>query len=97
MIPMAEYIERELLLKNIKRNIPYVYHMMSILISCIPSEDVAPVVHAHWVHDGRIIENGIDWYHCSKCGRGETPKCKKYHYCHNCGAKMDEKEDVHDS
>lgn len=92
---MTEYIDRELLLKNIKRNMPYVYHMMSILISCIPSDDVAPVVHAKWMKDYIKIGN-CDWkYKCSKCGKHN----KQYSppYCPHCGAKMDEKEDAHDS
>lgn len=36
----------------------------------IPAADVAPVVHGRWIHDGRRIESGIDWCHCSECGTG---------------------------
>lgn len=50
--------------------------------------NVAPVVHGRWVHDGRRIERGIDWCHCSKCGKSDN-FCTRTNYCPNCGAKMD--------
>lgn len=112
MIPMAEYIDRELLLKkrellfkNIKRNTPYVYHMMSIMICSIPSEDVAPVLRAKWIMDD------LGNHHCSNCSKRlpffhcyseETyeewdEEIDESLYCPHCGAKMDEKEYAHDS
>lgn len=54
----------------------------------IPAADVAPVVHGRWVHDGRRIESGIDWCHCSECGKSDN-FCARTNYCPNCGAKMD--------
>lgn len=52
--------------------------------------DAAPVVHAHWVHDGKIFEHGNDWYHCSNCGMVEvSTSLSRYQYCKKCGAKMD--------
>lgn len=98
---MAEYIERELLLKNIKHNIPYVYHMLASLIRCIPSDDVAPVVHARWEKTWDLID-GHDGYKCRACGytkyfdhysEGIT-LCKPY--CCNCGARMDGEEHATD-
>ena len=58
-----------------------------------PAADVAPVVHGRW-------EDSIDeWfetdvYTCSKCRESYvlvegTPKENLWHYCPNCGAKMD--------
>ena len=45
-----------------------------------------PVRHGHWE---TYLTEGLRWK-CSECGsRFETP----YHYCPNCGAKMDEVED----
>lgn len=62
-------------------------------IEHIPAADVAPVVHGRWVE----VEG---WYgetiaECSACGAdfvmtdGESPESHDYHYCPNCGAKMD--------
>lgn len=57
-------------------------------IEALPTEDVAPVVHGRWIHDGRRIEGGIDWCHCSECGKSDN-FCARTNYCPNCGAKMD--------
>lgn len=57
-----------------------------------PAADVASVVHGRWIHDGRRIESGIDWCHCSECGKSDN-FCARTNYCPNCGAKMEEKED----
>lgn len=45
-----------------------------------PTEDVAPVIHAHWIDYGEVVECS----HCEWYARFET------HYCPNCGAIMDE-------
>ena len=54
-------------------------------IDRIPTADVAPVIHAHWIINPKysIVCN------CSNCGvavRGGLGE----NYCFNCGAKMDE-------
>ena len=51
-------------------------------------KDWKPVVHGRWIHDGRRIERGIDWCHCSKCGKSDN-FCARTNYCPVCGAKMD--------
>lgn len=61
-------------------------------IKALPAADVASVVHGRWIHDGRRIESGIDWCHCSECGKSDN-FCARTNYCPNCGAKMEEKED----
>lgn len=48
-----------------------------------PAADVAPVVHARWIDDGRGI------IICPECKRGYNLHAKYTHYCPNCGAKMD--------
>ena len=51
------------------------------IIDNAPSVDA--VKHGHWEE---YLSEGLRWK-CSECGsRFETP----YHYCPNCGAKMDE-------
>lgn len=55
----------------------------------IPYADVVPVVHGHFVHDGRRFAGGVDWWHCSNCGRLASGVEIRFDYCPNCGAKMD--------
>lgn len=55
--------------------------------------DVAPVVHGRW-EDSIDEWFGTDVYTCSKCRESYvlvegTPKQNLWHYCPNCGAKMD--------
>ncbi len=57
------------------------------------TEDASvPVVHGRWIHDGRRVESGIDWCHCSECGKSDN-FCARTNYCPNCGAKMDGDEE----
>ena len=62
----------------------------------MPGEDVAPVVHAHFVpteYDGYADGNPVwDTWECSNCreefyNEGDEPD---FIYCPYCGAKMDE-------
>lgn len=63
----------------------------------IPSADVAPVRHGHWIEYGEN-EDGTHNICCSICdgfikSKGHANSCytrNKYRYCHNCGARMDE-------
>lgn len=49
------------------------YALKGVIESRVPTEDVAPVVHGHWVKEKPDV------------------------ICPNCGAKMDEKEEVEDN
>ena len=50
-----------------------------------PAVDAAPIVHAQWIE-----EPGYYHWHCSACGFVEGVVSKLfYHYCPNCGAKID--------
>lgn len=90
---MAEYIEREVLLKH-KTLIPgfigeYV-HVDRVIEA--PAADVAPVVHGKWLAEDNIFDNST-WI-CSICHEpwvliDGTPKDNNMNYCPNCGAKMD--------
>ena len=62
------------------------------VIRGVPAADVAPVVHGRW-EDSIDEWFGTDVYTCSKCRESYvlvegTPKENLWHYCPNCGAKM---------
>ena len=81
---MIEYIEREALLSELQEEIEFETSMyteeqnkyFNMGLKCAirdvksqPAADVAPVVHGHFVHDGPRFSGGVDWWHCSSCGR----------------------------
>jgi len=46
-----------------------------------------------WIHDGYDIPHGVDWMHCSVCGRREPHvPAAMTNYCPGCGADMRETE-----
>ena len=54
--------------------------------------DVAPVIHARWIDNGR--SGYAHAYFCSHCGWLDGyPIEDRHKYCPNCGAKIDESED----
>lgn len=59
----------------------------------MPTVDAVPVVHGHFVHDGQLYVGGVDWWHCSICGRLVTNvERHRFEYCPWCGAKMGDNE-----
>lgn len=54
-----------------------------------PSEDVQPVVHAHWIKTNYDYVDGTI-YKCSNCN---TEMFSAWNYCPNCGAKMIEPQE----
>lgn len=90
---MTEYIERSKIFEayeEVQRGTgPWRFE---VLIDSIPSADVAPVRHGHWICDGG--NEYVDHYHCSECGSkidlcNEIYTEPKPNYCKNCGARMD--------
>lgn len=93
---MAEYIERNELIKNLNKFAPEHYNaLINDLIIKQPVADVEPVRRGHWTPHGSPPEN--IWC-CSECkALTETAHyCNKcyYDYCPNCGAKMGGEENA---
>lgn len=74
------------------------HHDHCIVCNCVhvddDTADVAPVRHAHWMPWEEMLKVQIETKNrmlgvfCSACGsHGDMPR----NYCHECGAKMDEK------
>ena len=84
---MAEYIEREALLRKIRW--ADTAEDCVISVNRMPLADVAPAVHGKWLDNER---NGYGWaFLCSNCGWVDGfPFNDRYKYCPHCGAKMDE-------
>lgn len=89
---MAEYIERRTAIEHLN----VWCGGCGSAVECIlaePAADVAPVVHGRF-EDSIDEWFGTDVYTCSKCRESYvlvegTPKENLWHYCPNCGAKMD--------
>lgn len=62
--------------------------ILDIVEMNVPTEDVAPVIHARWVlyHDETNMTYGS--YACTNCKTIQG--LSKYRFCPYCGAKMDE-------
>ena len=69
------------------------------VLDALPSEDVAPVVHAHW--NFHYYDSGYKAsMACSACGGSmdsDAMDISHYVYCPCCGAKMDVEEDTQET
>ncbi len=80
---MAEYIEREALMRNLKHFAPeQLTPLIESLIQKQPAADVAEVRHGEWIY------GEFDIPQCSECGKEVLPNQISKH-CPDCGAKMD--------
>ena len=91
---MTRYVDVEKLTQRIM-GADYIHTASEVLIEidCMPKEDVAPVIHAHW----KEFEDysGAVYPECSRCGLvwwldEGTAEDNEMYYCPKCGAKMDE-------
>lgn len=99
---MAEYIEREALLKEIDERIsnlafcsPYQNETHVVIegmerardsVEDAPAADVAPVVHGRWA---RYPNTTLTRRFCSCCEWDGSEWVQFYAYCPRCGARMD--------
>ena len=99
---MAEYIEREALLKELQEEIDFETTMyteeqnkwFNVGLKCAvrdikhqPKVDLVELKHGTWYHG---TENGAVYAKCSACGRKMNYSCYGYAYCALCGARMDD-------
>ena len=113
---MTDYIKREDALELISKCISYTLPEAKVIdfrhgemnglnwagdiIEAMPSADVVPVRHGHWIEYGEN-KDGTHNICCSVCdgffkSKGHANSCytrNKYRYCHNCGARMDGEND----
>ena len=105
---MARYIDVEPLEDKLKEHIKKTESELMLgalstflrLLDITPTADVAPVRHGRWIEYGEN-KDGTHNICCSVCdgffkSKGHANSCytrNKYRYCHNCGARMDERKD----
>ena len=90
---MAEYIEREALIKKLNEapayfdsgDIRYGIDIATQQVIEQPTADVVEVKHGTWYHG---TEHGAVYAKCSACGRKMNYSCYGYAYCALCGARM---------
>lgn len=61
-------------------------------IKNVPSADVAPVRHGHWVED-EVQIHVEKTYHCSECDCLAWGEDEKTRYCPTCGARMSDDDE----
>ena len=101
---MAEYIEREALLREIERREALMVGDKLVSVDAMKSfiknrqaADVAPVRHGYWISLTECANEGVYCSICKKkvwksdyawCSKKSRNKLQS-NYCPNCGAKMD--------
>lgn len=94
---MARFIDSDKLIWQVQNNDKYGTITKQVFISLLQNsetEDVAPVIHAHWeiIYESSA---GVTDAKCSNCGfeslayENDVHTDKDCHYCPCCGAKMD--------
>ena len=87
---MTVYIAKEEVKKDHQRWLGYIdqdmINRMNISIDNIPTEDVAPVIHAKWE---RVDKNKVRCTNCEIIHLIAQYPHGEINYCPNCGAKMD--------
>lgn len=85
---MARYIDADMI--PFFGNTEYTTHR---LIETVPTADVLPVVHGHWIQEEKCSpqEDDSDYYFlCSNCGHSDIHNVMvKVPFCWFCGARMD--------
>lgn len=91
---MAEYIDKQAFLDYMRGTNRY--FTVKCDIESFPTVDVVPVVHGHFIHDGPRFAGGVDWWHCSNCGKLTAGVEIFFNYCPYCGARMNKRRTHND-
>lgn len=94
---MAEYIKREAALNICQKEYEERLEMCDYCgdtvawniggqIKKLPTADVAPVMHGHWIKYAKYSFGTM--YDCSICSNRILDNGHSWNYCPNCGAKM---------
>ena len=91
---MTEYIEREDALRILENGEYWPIGKLEDDIQHLPAADVAEVRHGAWEYELQTI-NTLRRLKCTECGWWTRDLFIDgvYHYCPNCGAKMDKEAD----
>ena len=87
---MADLIDRRTAIDEIKS--VYEWHDTVTMERLIEHLNNLPSAERHgkWIHDGCDFPHGVDWMHCSECGKiGVYCPAAMTNYCPHCGARMD--------
>ncbi len=96
---MSDFIKREDAKKYLynfaskefhKRDMVFAGRLTAIQIKDVPSADVAPVRHGHWIKNDPHCDGLAFLWNCSECGEESD---EGYRYCPACGARMDGEND----
>lgn len=92
---MARYINADLIKEKLQRTIingqtAFINNVLIGLLDKAPTEDVQEVKHGEWKECFEDWRKQIAGDECSSCGfQHYGSSIVHYHYCPNCGAKMD--------
>lgn len=79
-------IDAKDLLELVRKNAPFIYHILLPIVAITPTIEAEPVLHGRWEW---ITE---DIYRCTNCGTTNHVKevmgKPDYNYCPECGADM---------
>ena len=84
---MDEYIRKDTARRIIDS--PRNREQMVAMLEAVPSEDVQPVRHGHWINHPDDLFPEDSMIECSVCHEYEYATAND-NFCGNCGAKMDE-------
>ena len=75
-------------------NLEHMVRASAMVIEMIQdAPTIEPRKTGKWIHDGYDHPYGVDWMHCSECGKRDAyVPAAMTNYCPNCGADMTEGE-----
>ena len=94
---VGDTISRQAAIEELRRMMIALYgYDAASIISCaiyklqnLPSAETNRKM-GKWIHDGYDHPHGVDWMHCSECGKRDAYlPATMTNYCPNCGAMME--------